>query len=165
MILIAFHDFKYRAVPLFLLIGLFIMGLFIGMLSQGYVPFIKIFIINFAILLFMILLVTAYFMIRYKKGIKGVIDNYIGLADLIVLLSAGTFFSPFNYINFIIFSLLIALFIYIPIIIIKRQIKYQIPLAGIFMIILSVFFTFSFKIGLNLFFDDYFLINYLKLTF
>lgn len=128
LIVIVFQDFKWRAISWFILPLLLItiitkalsdIDLKELMINSG---------INLLIVLINLLGVTL--LISFKeKRLTNIIDNYLGLGDILFFIILCTLFSPINFILFFLGSILLITLIYGLISLIKQK-QVLIPLAG-----------------------------------
>ncbi len=142
-LVIAFQDFRNRQIHWFLLpifgIGLFFLNFSrIGLRATLYNFFENV------LFLFLVFVFTyIYFIIKKRKFIK-LVDNYIGLGDILFLVVIAIYFTPFIFVFFFIFSMLLTLLIFGAIHIFKNLEFSTIPLAGLIAIYMIPVITISF---------------------
>jgi hypothetical protein len=152
--LIVFYDFKYRALPICLLIVAIILSILMSVTQNGVNVTLRNSSLNIIIIGFQLGLTTLY--ISVKSGnITSIFDSWLGFGDVVFFMVISFSFSPLNFILFIIYSGLITLGFCS---IFKEKI---IPLAGFqagilcMILLVSKFFN-----GIQPY-DDFFLINLL----
>jgi hypothetical protein len=124
LILIAWYDFKYRALPLWLLITALLFGILFSLTGNSLSEVIQYSAVNFLLIAFQLGLTTLYFTAKNKK-FTNIFNTYLGAGDVIFFLVIIFCFSPVNFILFIIASGLITILFYA-----SRTTKILIPLAG-----------------------------------
>jgi len=141
MILIAYQDFKFRAVSwyLFPLSATALVLLQFTEYNKGLI--IEYTLINLLLISLQILILSLYFSLREKRFVFPV-NAKIGLGDVFMLVVLCMGFSPVNFILFILFVLIAGLFITGILAITSRNINPRIPLAAylsiaFFLVILS----------------------------
>lgn len=137
---VVFQDFKSRAIdwylPFLLMIGFFSYALENSNIPIG--DYAVIIAINSGFLLVQMLVLTIYFSLKASRWVN-IIDKFIGLGDILVLVSFSFIFSPGNFILFFTFSFfLAAFFTLIFTSVFGREKMRQIPLAGILCFQLAV---------------------------
>lgn len=131
-ILLAYQDFKSREVNILVLICLFVGSLAITFDRIGFEVY-TLTAINMLLIFILFTCLFIYFSLK-KMKITNILDTKIGKGDLVILLAITPLFIPENLMTFIVFSVLIALVISIPL-----KIK-KIPLAGFISVGLLSFF-------------------------
>jgi len=132
---LVFQDFKQRAIHVFLIVGVFVVGGFILWFNQN--PLIIIFKTSLFVLVILSLL-WVYLSIKNKKLINPFNKN-IGLGDVLFFFAVTPLFSLNNYIIFFITGMFVT--IIFSVIFKKFIISSLIPLAGIlsgYLIILKI---------------------------
>jgi hypothetical protein len=155
---IAFQDFRQRAVswflfPIFGLCGCFLSYFTLGSFSivLGHITF------NSLFLILQYLLLKGFFILRHSSHI---INSKIGLGDILFLLSATCYFSFLNYVSFYIFSLLFSLIAYLLVCRIKSSANDQqhtIPLAGLQSVFIILYIGLSALLNNSIVVDDWLL--------
>lgn len=152
---VIFYDFRYRAVPLvvllFTLIIAFIRLLWINNVRTG-LMYAGINLFGCLLLLGM----TVLFLFMLKGKLFNPVNRYLGAGDLFFFPVICFSFSPVNFLFFFMFSLMMILILK-PIIFRK---SHTIPLAGMQAVFLVLLITISGLIRLNLF-NDVFLLYHL----
>jgi len=138
---IFYFDFKQRAVYWWLFLFLFILSCVLRISNSRFVDVIFDLGINTLILLFQLIVLQIYFSIRNKSNAL-IINKAIGLGDILLFLSPAVFFSPFNFVLFLVISFAISLITHILLLQISRYYKKTVPLAG-FVSVIYGFFIFS----------------------
>jgi hypothetical protein len=133
------------------------------MLSNSY----AIALLNFSVnLIFLIIQLAVLFLyLGYKKKNKRMLSNKIGLGDIFFLLISTFFFSPLNFLFYLISSLIFALIVHL--LFIKGKLYPQnlttIPLAGLQAIFLILcLLTSETVLQINITDDSWILYNFLK---
>lgn len=132
---VAWFDFKDRAIPVLLLVGLIGLCLFRLLNQNGVGGFIDRG-INCIILLINISLLVIWFKIRRKE--LSFFKDVFGWGDLLMLVLATLFFSPVFYILFLLGASITGLIVGFLINLFFKQSKFGIPYAGVIAIILIV---------------------------
>ena len=135
LLFIAFQDFKYKAVLWIWFPILFLLIISKEITELGINTSLNYFIFNLSFIIVQLILLTFYFSVKHKKLIN-IINKILGLGDILFLVALAAYFSPINFILFLISSLTIVLITYgLGLIFNKIQNK-QIPLAGAIAIIM-----------------------------
>ena len=159
-IVIALQDFKQRAIHwvLFPMLMFFLVYESLSLISLKDLINNVLFNMGFVILQMLLLFV---FLIARGRSFGNIIDNEIGLGDLVLLITLAFGFSRVNFIVGYILALLFSLILWV---IISKIIKTQervLPLAGFVSIACFLLFTFDFLFSFYNRFDDSFLISHL----
>lgn len=129
---IIYQDLKSRTVIWIVFPVLWILGVIQNLtsLTPGIIV-IKYLVTNTAFLIIQYILLMAFYYLKEKK--VSIIDNKIGLGDILFLISCSAFFSPINFIVFYASSLLFTLIVYLALKIhfFKVNQSDTIPLAGL----------------------------------
>lgn len=129
--LIIYQDFKFRAIPLYCLIGLSINCFILGLLQNSVQDIAFNILQIFIFLIFLISGLFLYYLIKNKK-ITPIINVRLGLGDLLFFVSIASLFSLPGFLFFFITSNLCAILYYLFRILKDRNNKMQsIPLAGL----------------------------------
>jgi hypothetical protein len=129
LLLIAFQDFTQRQVHWLLFPVLFLVIAGINFVQNLFLLSFKEGTLNASFVIVQIFLATLYFSIKEKKP-TNIFSSYFGLGDLLFLLSISIGMSVGNYVAFYVGSLLVTIAIFAMLIFAKRDVNYQIPLAG-----------------------------------
>jgi Flp pilus assembly protein protease CpaA len=134
---VVFQDFKSRAISWFLIPLLFVGFIAYGLLMIQPVELLTYFGINFMLVAVNLLCVTLFISLKEKR-FTNILKDYLGLGDVLFFLVLTVVFSPFNFIFFYLGSILLTALIYGGIILINKEKKLLIPLAGVMSLILIV---------------------------
>ena len=128
---IIYEDFKFRAIHWYWLL----LVLAFGFLHFGFHG--KQSLINLVLLGFQYAFISFYFSVKEKR-IVNIVDKYLGLGDILFLLPLALFFSPANFLLFLILSLIGTLCAVVITRIINKSNYSTIPLAGFQSIFLMI---------------------------
>lgn len=126
---LAYQDFKEREVSLWLFMLLGSLVLLMGVLENGILEFIKVFVLNLSVLAFQLFLVWGYFSIK-NKGRVSIIDTQIGKGDILFFVVIAASFSTLNFILAYVLGLLLVLVFWGLIRLFRTPKHDTIPLAG-----------------------------------
>jgi hypothetical protein len=161
---IAYQDFRYRKISLYLFLALLfciISTFFFSSVAGGHNSFLNIG-INFLFVLLLLAGGGIYFFLT-KRGAINIIDSYIGKGDILFLLIASLLLSPVNFISFCLVSFILTLLTLGTIQIIRRKDNSELPLAGVMSVVLLLCFLFNYRSGSFSFHDDSFLLSKLPI--
>lgn len=158
LVILAFQDFRERKISWFLLPLLFFSLVLSGIESLSLKQLLAYFSVNFGFIVLQITSLTIYFSIK-KRKFTNIINQYIGIGDLLFFVVLCAAFSPVNFIFFyctcLLISLVWVLFYHFAV---RKEIK-EIPLAGIFSILLIFILAINnFSPAIN-FYDDKFILS------
>lgn len=126
--LIAFQDFRARRVSVWVLLAFSFIALIETFLFQSALEALKALFLNLCFLSIQVLLLAAYYYLRYKDLRK--LSASIGGADIWLICALAASFSSVNFILFITVALMLSLTFYVGyLVFFNRRIK-EIPLAG-----------------------------------
>ncbi|PCI94578.1 MAG: hypothetical protein COB15_13740 [Flavobacteriales bacterium] len=131
------QDFKSRAISWFLIPLLFIGFIGYALLKMEIIELLTYFGINLTLVLTNLLVVTLVISIKEKKP-TNILTNYLGLGDVLFFLVLTVVFSPFNFLAFYLGSILLTAIVYGGIMLISKQKKMLIPLAGAMSLLLII---------------------------
>ncbi len=134
---IAYQDIKFRAISWWLLPVLAIIIVISKLNEIELKTFTKFFLMNVLFLFIEYLIIKAYFSIK-KGNLVKIINEYIGIGDVIFLIIIGLFFSPLNFLLFLIVGLFMILLLSL---LLKRKTNInnkKVPLAGLLSIWLGI---------------------------
>ena len=131
------QDFKSRAISWFLIPLLFIGFIGYALLKMEIIELLTYFGINLTLVLTNLLVVTLVISIKEKK-FTNILTNYLGLGDVLFFLVLTVVFSPFNFLAFYLGSILLTAIVYGGIMLISKQKKMLIPLAGAMSLLLII---------------------------
>lgn len=129
---IIYEDFRYRAIHWFWVLALVILMLFFYPINWS------LSLLNFSFLVFQLFALSLYFSWKNRRW-TNIVDQYIGLGDLVFFLPLCGLFAPFTFLVFFIISLLFSLlsfFLVKKLLLPKME---TIPLAGCMAIVLIGF--------------------------
>jgi len=115
---------------------------------------------NLIFLFAQLLLISVYFSVKEKK-IVIITKDYLGIGDILFLICLAFFFSPLNFMAFYFGSLFIILVGVLLYMLLKKQVKPQLPLAGLQAILLMSLIITNSIFNLFKFYEDTQLVNYL----
>lgn len=161
LIMIAYQDIKNNQVSWFLFPLAFATVVSNGLLALDYKDYFLIFLINLSIVLFMFCGVALYYFIKNKK-LTNIIDAKIGTGDILFLIVLSAAFSLFNFIIFMVLSLIAAICLHLIINIFRKYKSKHIPLAGILSVFYILLLVSNSIFGNPKMFDDTF---FMKLIF
>jgi hypothetical protein len=150
---LAYYDFRYRALPVYMLVIALVFGILISVSKNGLSFTLYFSAVNTILISLQLGLTTLYFSIKTGKFVN-IFNSYLGIGDLIFFLVVILCFSPVNFILFIISSGLITLLFYVP----SRE-KVLIPLAGSQSVILCLILLFSLVFKIIQPYNDLFLMD------
>ena len=126
---IAFQDFKYRAVS-WVVFPVLLMLVVVGAFQQNSVGYIvEQLLFNFLFVVSQLLMLTIYFSIKNHKA-TNIFNTYLGLGDVLFFVVLAASFSFLNFVFVYIFSLLSVAVVYLFYRLLKKNATSQIPLAG-----------------------------------
>jgi hypothetical protein len=125
---IAYTDFKERAVPVYLLTGLLVICFITTVLQTDIAAAFLQLAINTGVILFLLGGLLVYYRFR-QASFNKVINQKLGIGDVAFWIAVAPLFSLFNFIFFLISSLIIVLLFVIIRIAFKKPVA-LIPLAG-----------------------------------
>lgn len=137
--LIAYQDYKYRAVAVYVYILLFSAVIAYGLTESAWQVVFWNSLINSALVLTMTSVLYFLYFLKEKR-VNGFFNTKLGMGDLLFWVAVTPLFSPLNYLLWLIFSMIISLVIYLVGRLIqpsKKELN-KIPLAGIQAIVLLV---------------------------
>lgn len=154
LLVIMYEDFKNRTIHTFLPFLLFICLVAKYYTSANLGNHIQTIGINIVFLIIQILLAMLFFTIKEKKMVN-IFESYLGVGDILFLLSLSPAFSTINFIIFYTISLAIIAILYLVAATTKWVNRnHQIPLAGLqailFIVVLCTeFYSKQFRLGID----------------
>jgi hypothetical protein len=124
LVLISYYDFRYRALPVYLIVIAVILSILFSFTSNVFHSVLKFSGENILLLTLQLGLTSLYFSAR-KRKFTNIFESYLGTGDLVFFIVLVFCFSPLNFIIFIIISGFVTILAYIGA---NRQAL--IPLAG-----------------------------------
>jgi hypothetical protein len=118
---------RYRAIYWILFPVLLVLFLFKGFVFDSYIFNTS---VNLIFLFAQFVILTAYFSFKNRRWVD-ITRKYIGLGDMLFLMTLGFYLSPLNFLAFYIISLTVVLVITILLLRKGSQFSMQIPLAGL----------------------------------
>ena len=131
-----YEDQKYRAVSWIIFPILAVEFIAYSIITVGLIDMLYNSFYNIVFLVFQLLLITLYFSVKEKKIVL-ITKDYLGIGDILFLICLAFLFSPLNFIVFYFGSLFIILAGILLYILLKRDYKPQLPLAGFQSLILT----------------------------
>lgn len=138
--IVTYQDFKSRAISWFLIPLLLITFIVYGITVIDITEYITFFSLNVFMLLNILIGTTIVISIKEKK-LTNIIDNYLGLGDILFFFILTTLFSPINYFIFLIGSILLFSIIFSINLLISKKKKALFPLAGAMSVLLIITIT------------------------
>ena len=126
---IVFQDLKHRAISWILIPLLLCFQTLLALSALTIEKTIFFFLINLGFIVMQLICITAYFSFKNRKFIN-IVNNYLGIGDILFFLVLCLGFSPFNFILFYLCSLIITLLAFLLYQILSRSQDKEIPLAG-----------------------------------
>ena len=158
--LIAFQDFRHRAVSWFLIPILFIGFVFIALQTSVWEYYWKELVFNICFILVQLVLLTMYMSVKNKKFVN-IVNSFLGIGDILFFVVLAAAFSPFNFVVFYLTSTILTLIGYGLFVFIKK-VKTEIPLAGAMASMLLVLMILNFCIpNLNLHNDNFIIFSFI----
>ena len=153
--MIAYQDFRSRSVYWFYFPLLTISGIILGFLElKSNLQLFQYAFFNVFFLAMQLFFLKVYFFLRHKKIVK-IVDKKMGLGDILFLIAACFFFSPFNFIVFYISSLLFSIIYYALYKVIKGSSLKTLPLAGLQALFLFICFGVRFLFKYSMLNDNW----------
>jgi hypothetical protein len=128
--LIIYQDFKHRAIHWFIFPILFLMFLIYGLTRIPLIIYLKDCAFNLFFLLIQMLLLSVYYYLR-GLSFKSILNEIMGLADIVLLVSMTFAFSIINFIAFYLSAMIFSLLVWLILQFIPTQKKNLVPLAGL----------------------------------
>jgi len=157
LLIIAYQDFKYKSVSWLLFPVLLIISFFISVLQIKFNRLFISFFYNFSFITLQLIILTIYFSLK-KKRFVSIINNFLGLGDVLFLIAVAFLFLPVNFILFNITGFFFTLLIF-SFALFGKSTHYRIPLAGTLsfllnvLIVLKVLFNLDFLLNESIFFQ------------
>jgi len=145
LLCIAYQDMRYRAVYWLVFPVLSVLLFYEKQLYIGVNDTLNDSVYGSMFVGFQLFLLWAYFFIKYERPVN-ILQNHLGLGDVLFLLSITFYFSPVNFVLFYISSLIITLLYACTELYIFKRKELKIPLAGLqaiyflLLLVLSVFY-------------------------
>lgn len=124
LLFVFYQDLKYRAVNWLAFVVLFVLGIYLSVDTVGAQDTLWNGLLNAGILSIQLLLVFLFYFLKSGKQVR-IINNKLGLGDILMLIALVFSFSPVYYIVFVLASLVISLVVTL----VQRN-HQTIPLAG-----------------------------------
>jgi hypothetical protein len=132
LIMISYYDFKYRAIPVYLILIAVIVSILFAVTRNGLPDVLKYSSVNTGIIVFQLSLTFAY--LSAKKGrFINLFQSFLGLGDLCFFIVLIFCFSPINFIVFLIISGFVTIVCHI-----RANSQTLIPLAGCQALVLCI---------------------------
>lgn len=127
-----YHDFKYRVLPIYILLAAQLFSVLISVKVNGWENSLYHAFVNLMLLLMQLGFIIGYFSLKNRR-LTNICKEQIGWGDILFFAVLIFCFSPLNFILFIIFSSVLVLLIYF-----KPREKVLIPLAGCQALLLAI---------------------------
>ena len=135
--IVVFQDFKQRQISWILLpLVFFCFALKAAGLSEVNELLLSVF-FNIGFVAVQLLLLTMWISIKHKKW-TSIIDVHLGLGDILFFVAISTAFSPFQYVFFYVFSIVVTLTGFMLYKLLSKNATPEIPLAGAMSAVLIV---------------------------
>lgn len=160
LVLIAFQDFKQRAISWFLIPILFVGFVFIAIQNSAWEFYLNELLFNLCFILIQLLLLTVYMSVKNKKFVN-IVNSFLGIGDILFFVVLSAAFSPVNFIVFYLASTILTLIGYV---IYKSWAKTnaEIPLAGAMASMMLVLMILNFCIpSMNFHNDNFFIFSFI----
>ncbi len=138
LLLIAYQDFKCRAVSVITLVLLGVGSCLIGLAKAPAYLFFWSSSINFFFLLTQFLCITFYFSIKERKVVN-ICKHYLGLGDVLFLLCLCALLPTDQFLFFYLSSLFVTLLFFCAFRLLTQKSSFTIPLAGVQALLLIIF--------------------------
>lgn len=162
LIIIAYQDFKYRAVYW---ICFPVLAVLLGIhktIDNGFQSLLTESLFTVGFLLIQFLVLWLYFTIKYRKSIN-LTNGYLGWGDILFLLAVCFYLSPLNYVVFYVGSLMASIIYALANRLISKKDTLTIPLAGIQALLFALLLIIAHMMHLNFDQDSYTLYKLLPL--
>lgn len=154
LLILAYQDFRYKAVSWILLAGIILPVIFKALYSIDASDLAINFMINLLFITIQLTLLTFYFSVKSKR-ITYIINYYIGIGDVLMLILLCLVFSPVNFILFTIISMLLILILFGIRTLLGNKEK-LIPLAGcLSFFLVCILVAKNFILDIDLYDDSY----------
>lgn len=158
LVTLVIQDFREREIGIWPLAGLFISILYYGLHSNSpEILFLSAF-SNFLFLAIQFLGLWIYFSFRKRSAVK-LIDNYIGMGDVIILIIAA---FAFSILNFVVFFYVVVFLSIVTMLLLKLfgvKNAEESPLAGVLSFLMATLIIYSSTVNKLDFFNDSFFLN------
>ena len=155
---IAYQDFRYRKISVWMLVCLLLSIVLSWLFSSasGIHNSVQNIAVNAVFVLLLLAGISVYFILT--KGFSKIIDHYIGWGDIVFLFIVAGLFSPVNFLLFCIVSFSAALILFGTIQLLHPKSNREVPLAGILSVVLLFALSLKYVNGnFNLQEDSFFL--------
>lgn len=153
LILIAYYDFRYRTLPVYLLLIAIAFGILFSITRNDLSSAIQYSGVNTLLLTLQLSLTSLYFTVRNRR-LTNIFKSWLGIGDLVFFLVLIFCFSPLNFILFIILSGFVTILFYTG-----RKSGILIPLAGSQSMILCAILLSTLISGIIQPYNDMFLVD------
>ncbi len=140
--IIIYQDFRYRGITWYLIPLIFIALIIKGLQVVDWKEQMNYFFLNTGIVLIQIAGVSLYFSIKNKRFIN-IINQHLGIGDVLILLVLCLCFSPPNFVLFLSVTLLVTLLFSIAGIYIFGNKHIHVPLAGYLAVYFNILLVFQ----------------------
>lgn len=163
LIFLMFQDIKNRKISWPLLLVMPVAFFLTGQIESFNAEYFGNVLFNVAFVILQLAIAAGYFFLKEKK-VKNLINNKLGIGDILFLLSITFIFSKVNFIVFYVSGLLFSMIIYLFLLGLKAVKQKTIPLAGLLSAYLLIVFVCSLFLKFS-FLNDSLLINILSLLY
>ncbi|MBN2788275.1 MAG: hypothetical protein JXQ69_08140 [Paludibacteraceae bacterium] len=141
-LIIFYQDFQQREISWWTIPLLFISLLPESIANNEWSALFENTLVNISILLFELFFTSVYFSLKNKQ-LTNIFKKYLGIGDVLFLMSICPFFHPIVFVFYLTGSLIIILLVSLIYGLIKKKWNFTIPLAGIFSILLLITITYN----------------------
>lgn len=138
LLLIAFEDFKWRKVTAALILGCFVVSVWVALASNHLSVVVFQSVVNIVIVLLQLVVVTFYFSLKHGK-LTNILKQYMGLGDILLLLAIVPLFTPLIFTLFLAAVYLTVLLLFLLLHGLRMVKDKTIPLAGGISLLLAIF--------------------------
>lgn len=158
---VAFQDFRHRAVSWLLIPVLFFGFVFIAIQITVWEDYWKELVFNSCFVLVQLVLLTMYMSVKNKKLVN-IVNSFLGIGDILFFIVLAAAFSPFNFVTFYLVSTILTLLGY-GIFVFVKKVKTEIPLAGAMASMLLVLMILNFCMpNMNLHSDNFIIFSFIE---
>jgi len=157
---VAFQDFRHRAISWLLIPVLFFGFVFIALKTMEWDDYWRESLFNLCYILLVVVLLTVYLSLKNKKFVN-IVNSFLGIADILFFAVLAVAFSPFNFEIFFLSSGILTSVIY-GLLIYFKNVNPEVPLAGTMASMLLVVMILNFCLpNMNLHSDNFIIISFI----